>query len=240
VVDPLIEFTSVCRANGLLVSAEQGALLRRYHDLLIGWNSNVNLISRRDEGNIWTGHFLHSISPLFLLRIPENLKVLDLGTGGGLPGIPLAIFRSDFRVTLLDSIQKKTAALNDIVARLSMVNVAVRTGRGEDLCRTSGFAHEFDLVTARAVAPLADILRWSFPFLKGRPQNREVAGSKPGAEGCLDVPGVLVYKGGDLTGEIAVATIKAKPGRVDVVDLVFAGSAGLGFEGKKLIAAYPK
>src|SRR5512141_689453 len=90
-LDSSLRLSKICRDNGLPLDDHQLDLLRRYVELLRAWNVKVNLISRRDEENIWWSHILHSLSILFFLTPPECVKVLDLGTGGGLPGIPLAI-----------------------------------------------------------------------------------------------------------------------------------------------------
>src|SRR5512140_2736429 len=83
--------------NGLLLDAQQLQALSSYVRLLQEWNGKVNLISRKDEENIWGGHVLHSLSVLFRLKLPPGLNILDLGTGGGLPGIPLAIASPEVR-----------------------------------------------------------------------------------------------------------------------------------------------
>jgi len=145
-----LRFRSICRRNGLPVSDQQLEKLGQYVQLLQDWNTKLNLVSRGERKDIWTAHILHSISPLFLLDIQPALRVLDLGTGGGLPGIPLAIVRPDLQVMLVDSIRKKIAAVQDILARLSLPNVGAVASRVEDLPRTSGFEH-FDIVVARAL-----------------------------------------------------------------------------------------
>ncbi|MBI4535707.1 MAG: 16S rRNA (guanine(527)-N(7))-methyltransferase RsmG, partial [Ignavibacteriae bacterium] len=102
-------------------------------DLLLEWNSKLNLISRKDEQRVWTSHILHSLSILFLVRIPKRSKVLDLGTGGGLPGIPISIARPDISVTHVDSIHKKVVAVKDVIERLHLTNASVVCSRAEDL-----------------------------------------------------------------------------------------------------------
>src|SRR3990172_6606526 len=103
-------FQSICKWNGLSVSDDRLQLLERYVRQLLDWNKKLNLISRRDEENVWTRHILHSASLLFHLSLKQRARILDLGTGGGLPGIPIKILVPSFSVTLVDSINKKTTA----------------------------------------------------------------------------------------------------------------------------------
>jgi 16S rRNA (guanine527-N7)-methyltransferase len=105
-VEHSIEFAHICRKNGLVLSDEQLRLLSLYAALLLAWNAKVNLISRKDEENFWLSHLLHCIAPMFLFAMPASARVLDIGTGGGLPGVPLAIANPGWSVTLLDSIGK--------------------------------------------------------------------------------------------------------------------------------------
>jgi len=116
--DSSLRLSHICRDNGLRLEDRQVDLLRRYVDLLRGWNARVNLISRRDEENIWWSHILHSLSFLFFLQPGQGMRLLDLGTGGGLPGIPLAILRNDLHIVLLDSIRKKTAAVQEMAEQM--------------------------------------------------------------------------------------------------------------------------
>jgi 16S rRNA (guanine527-N7)-methyltransferase len=107
----------ICLRNGLEISDPQLELLNRFVHGLLEWNRAINVISRKDEENVWYGHILHCLTMLFLLEIPERAKVLDLGSGGGLPGIPIAIVRPDLEITLLDSIAKKTKVMEDLRSR---------------------------------------------------------------------------------------------------------------------------
>src|ERR1700690_4224847 len=124
---PPQEFQTICRRNGLNLSDSQLRLLGRFVDGLLEWNSKINLISRRDQENVWFSHVLHSLTPLFFVEFSKGLRVLDLGTGGGFPGIPLAIARPDLELVLLDSIKKKTLAVQDLVDQLGLAGVSVWT-----------------------------------------------------------------------------------------------------------------
>src|SRR5438309_10104555 len=117
------EIAAICGRNGLALNESQEASLARYTDLLLEWNAKVNLISRKDEAHTLDRHILHSLT----LAMPDictydflNKRVLDLGTGGGLPGIPLTIAIPSLDMTLVDSIQKKIAACNAMIEVLSL------------------------------------------------------------------------------------------------------------------------
>lgn len=158
-------FISICSANGLNLSDAQVASFENYRKLLISWNSRINLISRKDEDNFFPNHALNCISFLFAHRLKPNTKILDLGTGGGLPGIPLKIINPDLNLTLLDSIAKKTAALSNIVEKMDLENVEVITGRAENLAKSDEFHRKFDYVITRAAGKLDEVIKWSREFL---------------------------------------------------------------------------
>jgi 16S rRNA (guanine527-N7)-methyltransferase len=231
--DPPREFQRICTRNGLTLSDSQLVLLTRFVDGLLEWNSKINLISRRDQENIWFSHVLHSLTPLVYVEFSGGLRVLDLGTGGGFPGIPLAIARPDFELVLLDSTRKKTLAVQDLVRRLGLTGISVWTGRAEQVHRNQPAAGTFDLVVARAVASLRDLVRWSRPFLRpSQTTSLEITG---GNRVKFISPGLIALKGGDLEKEIAETRIKESVRFVRVIRMSFDGSLELGLEDKKAI-----
>lgn len=201
--------------------------LRRLVELVLEWNAKVNLISRAGTESVWPAHVLHSLSPLFHMPLKSPGEILDLGTGGGFPGLPLAIARPEIRFTLVDATGKKVRAVEDMASRLGLVNVRVVHARAEDLHRNPEYRTRFDLVTARAVAPLADLVRWSLPLV--RPQAARPAGEG----GDPPLPALLAYKGGDITQEISALQVKFIISPPVVRALVFPPGAGL--EEKKLV-----
>ncbi|HUI10895.1 MAG TPA: 16S rRNA (guanine(527)-N(7))-methyltransferase RsmG [Bacteroidota bacterium] len=226
------ELQKRCRENGLDLTGEQSGLLSEYVRCVLEWNRKINLISRRDEENIWYSHVLHSLSILFCVDIPPSSRTLDLGSGGGFPGIPLAIARPDINMVLLDSIKKKTVALQEMVSSLALAGVSVWTGRAEELSATPGAAGAFDYVFTRAVAPLENLARWSRPYLKKR------GGMPVENSDRVHPPALVALKGGDLEKEIAAARLKGRLISVSVTALSFPGSTSLGLEDKKLVAAF--
>lgn len=137
------------------LDGQQIARLMDYLGLLAKWNSVYNLTAVRDPSQMVTQHLLDSLAviPAFM----HAREVLDVGAGGGLPGIVLAIARPDMKVSLIDTVHKKTAFLTQVKAELGLVNVAVHTARVEQL----QVPHRFDVITSRAFAELADFVNWS-------------------------------------------------------------------------------
>lgn len=202
-------------------AVEQMRMLARF---IAEWNEKVNLISRADVANIWTAHILHSLSPLFLFPLKTIREVLDIGTGGGFPGLPLAIARPEARFLLVDATGKKVRAVEDVAGRIGLNNVRTLHSRAEDLPRRADCVRRFDLVTARAVAPLPDLIGWSTPLVRRRPPQ--------GVEEPAP-PLLLGYKGGDIEQEISLAQTKYSSTKIRAMDLIFPPSAGL--VGKRLV-----
>lgn len=201
------------------MSEKQIGLIQEYVALLLEWNKRMNLVSRRDETNIWERHILHSASLLFTFEFPPGSHVIDIGSGGGLPGIPLKILQPDLNVMLVDSIRKKVNALRDIAARLALSGVSAEVGRAEDLGKKTEFHKKFDIAVARAVAPLQHLVTWSRPFLKDRQGGFEVTDEHLPKRLRVAPPALLAMKGGDLVGEISKAQRVATIRHVRVVDL---------------------
>lgn len=200
------------------MSETQQRLLEQFVSLLLEWNAHVNLISRKDEEQVWRNHVLHSLALLAVVELPHAGAMLDLGTGGGMPGIPLAILRPNVRFTLVDATAKKIRAVEDMVARLGLPNVAVHWGRVEDDALLAKCGRRMDVVLARAVTQLSALVRWSVPLL--RP-----AGPRT----------LFVWKGGTLTEEIAEARRHGAVASIRELPIVLAGEEYFTREEKKII-----
>lgn len=157
--------------------------LERLEESLHAYNEKVNLISRRDVENIETAHLLHSLSIAKFIRFAPGSRVMDLGTGGGLPGLPLAIYFPQTYFHLIDRIGKKVEAARSLAAELGLENVTFQHG-------DSGECHErFDFVVSRAVMPQADLLKAIRRNIRTKRLN--------------SVPnGLITLKGGDLEKEL--------------------------------------
>jgi 16S rRNA (guanine527-N7)-methyltransferase len=207
--------------------------LEVYASSLLRWNAAVNLVSRRDEENIWMNHILHSLSLLFVVDIPAGLKILDLGTGGGLPGIPLKIARPDLQLTLLDSTRKKVDAVADMIRATGLTGIEAVWGRAEDIAEQPKHKSSYHICVARAVAKLQDLVAWSKPLLVEQPAQRPhvEAGSKLTA----NPPALISFKGGGIESELAAA--KKLPAVKDIreLNLIYSGSEEVGMADKKVV-----
>jgi 16S rRNA (guanine527-N7)-methyltransferase len=154
---------------GLTPTGEQFALLQRYAELLLDYNQRVNLTGAKDMAELEVRHLLDSLTvaphfPEASATVPTT--VIDVGSGGGMPGIPLAIVRPDLPFTLLDSVGKKTLFLEQTVAALGLGNVAVVNTRAELAAQTWDYRQRFTIVVSRAVADLPLLIELTVPFLK--------------------------------------------------------------------------
>lgn len=227
------EFVEICRLNGLEIEDKKFDLLKRYVELLIEWNKKINLISRK-EPDIWGKHILHCISPLFKINIEDNSFILDLGTGGGLPGIPWAILNEGARFILLDGTKKKINAVEDILKRLNLVNAKALWGRAEELSRDDKYRGRFDYVICRSVAELKKLVKWSFNFLN--PSNFSKKFLDETDEKHYLYPGCLIaFKGGDVESEIYSAVKTRLVSEIKVVELKFKGDDKVKFDDKKIV-----
>lgn len=125
----------------------------------------VNLTAIRDREGIIEKHLIDSVLPLTLTEVQEGAKCLDIGTGAGFPAVPMMIYRSDLRFTLLDAQQKRTVYLQQLLDKLDL-NAEIIHGRAEELCRKVGYKAAYDMVTARAVGSLPLLLGYARPFLR--------------------------------------------------------------------------
>lgn len=181
---------------------EQRRLIVAYERLLLDANERVNLISRSSSSDVRARHITHSLS-LTAKRFPDGASVVDWGSGGGLPGIPLAICFPDVRFHLVESILKKTRAMEHIVEELELRNVFVHRMRAED------WKEPFDFAVSRATAPLLTLWMWTKRYLR------------PGKPGPSEFwpHGLLALKGGDLTEEISELRLRFPGVRIEQLDL---------------------
>jgi 16S rRNA (guanine(527)-N(7))-methyltransferase RsmG len=228
---------AACTQNGLTLTETQLGQLEEYAARLIEWNKKINLISRRDEENFWTKHILHCLSMMFKVEIADGAKVLDLGTGGGLPGVVLKIARPDLVFTLLDSTQKKIKVVASLIDSLGLFGIDAVWGRAEDLGKQPKHGGRYDLVVARSVAPLKDLAAWSFPFLRQDALVRDLKTNDPAVSTRkrIDGPALVAFKGGELSEEINQLRSHRNMGQISIIELTLKGSAQLGDTDKKLI-----
>ncbi|RYD50826.1 MAG: 16S rRNA (guanine(527)-N(7))-methyltransferase RsmG [Sphingobacteriales bacterium] len=157
------------------------------------WNEQINVISRKDIGNFYERHVLHSLAIAAVCNFSPGARVLDIGTGGGFPGIPLAIFFPEVQFTLVDSIGKKIKVVQAVAEAIDLQNVQAFHSRVEDLK-----VPEFDFAVSRAVAPLGTLWQWAKPHLRVGRQSAEYGN------------GLICLKGGDLVQEFAESGVKPR------------------------------
>lgn len=166
------------------LSELQKRQFEQLYPLYLDWNAKINVISRKDVESLYERHILHSLAIAKVIQFKQGAEVLDLGTGGGFPGIPLAIFFPEVEFTLVDSIGKKVKVAEEIAAALGLKNVRCIHGRVEEIKN-----RRFDFIVSRAVAQLSELLRWSRKLVKTKPLH-----ALPN--------GWLLLKGGHLKEEI--------------------------------------
>jgi len=148
------------------------------------WNAQINVISRKDIEDLYTRHVLHSLGIAKVQPFAPKSQILDIGTGGGFPGIPLAILFPESNFYLVDSIGKKIKVVNEIVDALDLKNVKAKQMRAEEV------KGEFDFIVSRAVTNMNDFVKWTRKKI-AKKKNHELKN------------GILYLKGGDLTEELA-------------------------------------
>lgn len=165
------------------LTEEQQKQLSALYELYADWNSKINVISRKDIGNLYEHHVLHSLGIAKVINFRPGSEVMDLGTGGGFPGIPLAILFPDTRFRLVDSIGKKLKVAAGVAQSIGLKNVSVCHERAEE---EKG---RFDFVVSRAVMPLPDLMK-----IIGKNIRKEQQNALPN--------GLICLKGGELQQEV--------------------------------------
>ncbi len=186
-------------------------------DLYLDWNSKINVISRKDTENFYVRHVLHSLSIAKFIDFKKNTKIMDVGTGGGFPGIPLAIYFKDSSFTLVDSIGKKIKVVDQIIVDLEIKNVNSKIERAENI------SEKFDFIVSRAVTQLEKFCPWIEQNI-GKSNKNEIQN------------GIIYLKGGDLKEEIQKITKKYNF-KIEKIINYFEDSF---FESKSILYLYKK
>ncbi|SHI15416.1 16S rRNA (guanine(527)-N(7))-methyltransferase RsmG [Sporanaerobacter acetigenes] len=158
-----------------------------YKELLLDWNQKINITAIEDDEEIDIKHFLDSLTPLKTKLFERNVKVIDIGTGGGFPGIPIKIVKKNVDMVLLDSLNKRIMFLNEVIDKLELKNIGTIHGRAEDFGKNKIYREVFDVAISRAVAPLNILCEYCLPFvkvggffvsMKGKDVEEEIESSK--------------------------------------------------------------
>jgi 16S rRNA (guanine527-N7)-methyltransferase len=161
--------------------------LKAFGESILDWNQKINLVSRKDTDHLWTKHILHSMSIAKVLHFSKGSQILDVGTGGGFPGIPLAILFPETTFHLIDSRGKKIMVVSDIIEKLELKNVTAEKIRAEEI------KGRFDFITARAVTNMPDFIQWIKKNVSNKNKNSLANG-------------IIYLKGGDITLELTGIT----------------------------------
>lgn len=169
----------------------------KFLELLLKWNKTYNLTAITNKDEIWEKHFLDSITPLPFL--PQKCQLLDIGAGGGFPGIPLKMVHPAFSITMLDSVQKKCRFCEAVIRELNLNDINVIHGRAEDK-NIQNKLGKFDVIISRAVFPLKKLILNSYPYLKNNPPSPPF--KKGGLGGIYNQARIIAMKGGDTDIEL--------------------------------------
>ena len=165
------------------LNPKQQSQFEKMYDLYVDWNAQINVISRKDLDSFYTRHVLHSLSIAKFISFHPRTRVFDVGTGGGFPGVPLAVFFPEVEFHLVDSIGKKIKVIDAVVESLGLENIKTHNKRMEEI------SLQADFVVCRAVAPMQTLVNWT-----GNKFEKKTKNSLPNGFICL--------KGGDLTEEL--------------------------------------
>jgi 16S rRNA (guanine527-N7)-methyltransferase len=213
----LKELRMYCWENGFNPEPTRTERLAFYSQLVVDKNKKLNLISKRDVDGVVEKHVF--ISAYISKYLPEKVtKFLDIGTGGGFPGIPLAVMRPDLRGILVDSTGKKIQAVQEFIDKLKLSNIVAESDRVESEEFISRHANSFDLIVSRATVPLIILFRYAIPLIKEKAY-------------------LMAVKGGDLTEEFKKAEMKYKSyiRKSTVYELSYKPTNVRNKKGKKLV-----
>ena len=153
-------------ALNIVLNEKQLAMFETYYEMLVEKNKVMNLTAITEKNEVIDKHFIDSISLKKAMDVTKPVKVLDLGTGAGFPGIPLKIAYPNLQVTLLDSLNKRIKFLQEVIEELSLEEIDAIHGRAEDYAKQSGYREQFDICVSRAVANLATLSEYCLPYVK--------------------------------------------------------------------------
>lgn len=169
------------------------------YELYKDWNNKINVISRKDIDSLYEKHVLHSLAIAAVIEFEPGTQIIDIGTGGGFPGVPLAIFFPEVQFHLVDSIAKKLKIVDAVANAISLTNITTQHIRAEEIKN-----RQFDFVVSRAVAPIKDLWRWGNPLIK-KGKRQELPN------------GLICLKGGDLVQEIAESAVRPRMIPIDEI-----------------------
>ena len=174
------KISPLCAEFGIEITEKKAENLNKYGNLLLEWNEKINLTAITEPEEVLYKHFYDCILFFKNVDVPQNAKIIDVGTGAGFPGLVLKIVREDLEVTLLDSLNKRITFLNDVIEKLGLEKTTAVHSRAEDGGRNPLYREKFDISCARAVAAMPVLLEYCAPFVKVG--GKFVSMKGPGAE----------------------------------------------------------
>ena len=165
------KLVNICNKINIEISDDQINCFEKYYELLIEKNKVMNLTAITDKEDVIVKHFIDSIAliPYLLdkgININNKLKIIDIGTGAGFPGLPLKIMMPDVKFTLLDSLNKRVSFLNEVIDELKLKDIKALHGRAEDYASDNKYREKYDICVSRAVANLSTLSEYCIPFVK--------------------------------------------------------------------------
>ena len=191
----IVEMTSLdyviadLKKAGIKASKKEAEKLADYMDGILEWNEKVNLTAITEPDEFVEKHYVDSLAALGVAELQEAKNILDVGTGGGFPGVPLAVMAEEKEFTLLDSLAKRLKIIDELAENIGIANIQTVHGRSEDLGQDKEYREAFDLVLSRAVAEMAVLAEYTLPFAKvggaviayktgGEKLDQEIAGAE--------------------------------------------------------------
>lgn len=162
----LTQFLSDLEKLDINLSDKQIEQFMKYYELLVEWNSFMNLTAITDFDEVCKKHFVDSVSLIKAMDLSKELSVIDIGTGAGFPGIPLKIVFPNLKITLLDSLNKRIKFLDTVIEELALANINTLHGRAEDFAKPGKLRETYDLCVSRAVANLSTLSEYCLPYVK--------------------------------------------------------------------------
>lgn len=160
------QFIQALAEKGIQLSPIQIQQFDRYYHLLVEWNQKINLTAITQREDVYLKHFYDSLLPLWLVDIPQGARLVDVGASAGFPSIPLKIVRPDIQLTIIDSLNKRIHFLDELVNNLELEQVEAVHARAEEAGQNKQYRGQFDIATARAVAPLNILVELCLPLVR--------------------------------------------------------------------------
>ena len=160
------EFIKSLKELGIVATEEQLNNLKIYADFLLEYNEHTNLTAIKDLDSVYLKHFYDSLTLIKAIDLSKEIKVIDIGTGAGFPGIPLKIAFPNLKITLLDSLNKRIKFLDEVIDKLELKDIITIHGRAEDFAKDKNYRQSFDLCVSRAVANLSTLSEYCLPYVK--------------------------------------------------------------------------